>query len=199
MKGRVASCFLPWINFSVLPVTLQMHCLFLSMVYRSHHLPIKCRNRGNVSRCCLCICLTALPDHLWEGGGGRGLHWVNPTAVREPLLLSPLSNHMVAVSSFLDVRLRDVHMSPCLLEFGLWNIKNMVSVPETFLSDTPWSSLSCIAPRGLRNHVPYATLSSLPVLKVKRIQWFCREKAEMMHVHLWDLHTYVSWFLLHPV
>lgn len=80
---------------------------------------IKCRNRGNDSRCCLCICLTALPECLWEGGGGRGLRWVNPTAVREPLLLSPLSSHVVAVSSFLDVSLRDVRMSPCLLEFGL--------------------------------------------------------------------------------
>lgn len=80
---------------------------------------MKRRNRGNDSRCCSCICLRALPEGLWEGGGGRGLWWVNPTAVREPLLLSPLSDPVVAVASFLDVRLRDVHMSPCLLEFGL--------------------------------------------------------------------------------
>lgn len=90
---------------------------------------------------------------------------------------SPL-NHLVAVSSFLDVRLRDVHMSPCLLEFGVWNIKNMVSVAETFLSDTPWSSLSCIAPRGLRNISPLCPMppsQSLPVIKC--IQWFCRERS----------------------
>lgn len=91
MKGRVASYVLPWVNFSVLPVTLQMQCLFLlSTTYRSHHLPTERRNRENDSRCCLCICLTTLPKCLWEGGGGWGLHWVNPTAVREPLLLSPL-------------------------------------------------------------------------------------------------------------
>lgn len=188
MKGRVAFCFLPWINFSVLPVTLQMQCLFLSTIYRSHHLPIQRRNRGNDNRCCLCICLTALPECLWEGGGGRGLHWVDPIAVREPLLLSPLSNRMVAISSFLDVCLRDVHMSPCLLEFGLWNIKAMVSVPETFLSDTPWSSLSCIAPRGLRNIsplLPYATLSiSASTQGETYAALLQRKKLKRMHVHL---------------
>lgn len=94
-----------------------------------------------------------------------------------------LLNRMVAVSSFLDVRLRDVHMSPCLLEFGIWNTENMVSVPETFLSDTPWSSLSCIAPRGLRNIsplLPYATLSISAsnqgevytvILQRKKLKW----------------------------
>lgn len=95
---------------------------------------------------------------------------------------SPLS-HLVPVSSFLDVRLRDVHMSPCLLEFGVWNIKNMVSVPETFLSDTPWSSLSCVAHCGLRNIsplLPYATLSisasnqgevCTVILQTKKLKW----------------------------
>lgn len=164
---------------------------------------IKRRNRGNDSRCCLCICLTALPGCLWEGGGGRGLCWVNPTAVREPLLLSPLSSHVVAVSSFLDVRLRDVHMSPCLLEFGLWNIKNLVSIPETFLSDTPWSSWSCIAPRGLRNIsplLPYATLSifastqgeaNTVILQRKKLKW-CMCTCGIY------TYTYLG-FLPHPV
>lgn len=186
MKGRVAFCFLPWINFSVLPVTLQMQCLFLSTTHRSHHLPIKHRNGGNDSRCCLCTCLTAPPERLWEGGGGRGLCWVSPTAVREPLLLSPLSNHVVAVPSFLDVRLRDVHVSPCLLEFGLWTIKNMVSVTETFLFDTPWSSPSCIAPRGLRNispRLPYATLHFCHYSRWSAYSDSAEKEAKMMRVH----------------
>lgn len=105
---------------------------------------------------------------------------------------SPL-NYLVAVSSFLDVRLRDVHMSPCLLEFGVWNIKNMVSVPETVLSDTPWSSLSCIAPRGLRNIsplLPYATFS----ISASIYSDSAEKEAEVMQMHPWDLHTEVSWF-----
>lgn len=104
---------------------------------------------------------------------------------------------------FLDVRLRDVHMSPCLLEFGLWNIKNMVSVSETFLSDTPWSSLSCIAPCGLRNIsplLPYATLSISASTRGEAYTVILQRKKpkRCMCTRGIYTHTYLR-FLLHPV
>lgn len=176
MKGRVASRSLPWINFSVLPVTLQMRCLLLSMTDRSHHLPMKHRNRGNDSRCCLCICLTALPEHLWEGGGGRGLHWVNPTAVREPLLLSPLSNHMVAVSWMCVSGM-------CIWAHAFWNLAFEISriwflyLKPSYLT-LPGPLCLALLPMALGTSLRCCRMPpspSLPVLEVRCIQWFCRE------------------------
>lgn len=144
MKGRVTSYVLPWVNFSVLPVSLQMQCLFLSIIYRSHHLPIERRNRVIVDAAHI-YALQLSQNVSGRVVGMRSSLGKSHSCQGTSATFSPL-NHLVPVSSFLDVCLRDVHMSPCLLEFGVWNIQNMVSVPETFLSDTPWSSVLCCSP-----------------------------------------------------
>lgn len=197
MKGRVASCVLPWVNFSVLPVTLQMQCLFfLSTTYRSHRLPIEHRNRENDSRCCLCICLTTLPKCLWEGGGGWGLHWVNPTTVREPLLLSPL-NHLVPVSSFwMSVS------GMCIWAHASWNLAFEISRTwflylKPFCLTLPGPLCPALLPVALGASLhccPTPPSPSLPVSRWSVYSDYAEKEAEVMKVHLWHLHAEVSWF-----
>lgn len=171
-----------------------MQCL-LSTIYRSHHLPIECRNRENDSRCCLCICLISLPECLWEGDGGRGLHWVNPTSVREPLLLSPLS---ITWSLFL---LSWCASQGCAYEpmpLGIWHLKYQEYGFCTWNFSVWYSlfSLSCIAPCGLTNIsplLPYATLSISAsnqgevyrvILQRKQLKWCKRTCGIYMQRYL---------------
>lgn len=92
---------------------------------------------------------------------------------------SPL-NHMVAVSSFLDVRLRDVHMSPCLLEFGVEISRIWFLHLKPFWLTLPGPLCPALLPVALGTSLhccPMPPSPSLPVIKVKCIQWFCRERS----------------------
>lgn len=155
-----------------------MQCLFLSTIYKSHRLPIERRNRENDSRCCLCICLTALSECLWEGGGGWGLHWVNPTAVREPLLLSPLS---ITWSLFLLSWMWVSGM--CIWAHASWNLVFEISRTwflylKPFCLTLPGPLCPALLPVALGTSLhccPMPPSPSLPVIKC--IQWFCRERS----------------------
>lgn len=111
-----------------------------------------------------------------------GLHWVNPTAVREPLLLSPL---LITWSLFLLSWMCVSGM--CIWAHASWNLAFEIS-RTWFLYLKPFcltlpGPLSCVAPHGLINIsplLPYTTLSIsasnqgevyTAILQRKKLKW----------------------------
>lgn len=106
-------------------------------------------------------------------------------------------NHLVPVSSFLACV-----SGMCIWAHASWNLAFEITRTwflylKPFCLTLPGPLCPALLPMALITSLhcwPTPPSPSLPVIQVKCIQGSAEKEDEVMQVHLWDLHTEVSWF-----